>query len=230
MTMQYYGKIEQTKEQELGISPLGMLLVMFCTLISLSLFLNPESEAFDFRIGSIIALSIAFGFGAGLRRHDDNGDLGRKLLYALVGVSIVSITSMALNLSVFSVERSIGSGITLYLVLGTPVVFEELLFRGGIFLGVKRLSGTIVAIIVQAVLFATYHAFVSFDINYFMLLFLGGIVLALIFIITKDLLTSMLAHAIINLRPYLFEMLITPASLAVIGIVVIFYMIKLRRG
>ena len=49
-------------ENELGISPIGMVIVLLLTLIGLAIFLNPKSSLYDTQIAGVIVLSISSRF------------------------------------------------------------------------------------------------------------------------------------------------------------------------
>ncbi|MBY8999061.1 MAG: CPBP family intramembrane metalloprotease, partial [Candidatus Thorarchaeota archaeon] len=104
------------------------------------------------------------------------------------------------------------------IVLALPPIFEELIFRVGVFLAVREVAGTIIAVVTQAGLFALYHFIVwSPDLQYAFVLFFGGIVFQMIFLQSKNILSSMIAHAIVNLRPYLLVILLSPFALLAVG-------------
>jgi len=213
----------EAEEDELGISPLGMILVVMLALVGLALFLNPASPTYDVAIGGVIALSIALGLPP-LQRWGNEGDLRRTFLAALIGTSVISILSMIMGLLTFSATTEGDAGIvqtTLILVLALPAVFEELLFRSGAYMNLRRVVGNRAAIVIQAVFFAIYHFARNPDPAYFLLLFAGGIVFMLIFLISRNILSSMLAHAIANLRPVIMGLLLSPPFMIVVVLALI---------
>jgi len=195
-----------TENHELGISPIGVVLVIFIGLVSFALFVNPTSSFFDIQIAGMILLGIVMARFVGLQLWTDETDLKRDILYGSVGAGAISvvmlITGVVWNYS--AVETSL----LITLCLALPCVFEELLFRAGVYLAIVRTSGQVIATMVQALFFAIFHAWKDNQITgieflysqYFMVLFCGGIILQIIFLLTKNLLSSMVTHLIINLK------------------------------
>ena len=197
----------EDEEVDLGITPLGMLLVVCLGVIGLIFYLDPKATLYDIRIGGMIGLSIAIAFSPrGLYRWSNEGDLPKTFLLALIGAAIVSIVVTITNtLPLSSLE---GPAI---LIRAIPTIFEELIFRVGVFLAVREVAGPIVATLTQAGLFSLYHFIVwSVDIQYAIVLFIGAIIFQVIFILSQNILSSMMAHAIVNLRPYLLIILLSP--------------------
>lgn len=216
-------EVIDTFEEEdirLGISPLAMLLVVLAGMLGMALFLNPSSTMFDFRIGAVIAISIVIAFAPrmgkyeGLQRYSDEGNLPRTLGLGLIGAVLLSIiitlTYAIPTQSVFTVS--------VILAIALPPVFEELFFRVGVFLSFQAVVGTGPAIILQAFMFSLYH-FIAWDIDlsYAFVLFIGGIIFQVIFLMSKNVLSPMIAHTITNLKPYLLAMLLTPVVAIAIG-------------
>ena len=203
------------EEVELGISPLGMLLVILLGVIALVFFLDPNSSLYDIRIGGMIALSMVIAFAPrGLQRWTNEGDLPKVLLLALIGAALVSIMVTV----VYTIPFQSTLTTSTIIVLALPPIFEELIFRVGVFLAVREVAGTIIAVVTQAGLFALYHFIVwSPDLQYAFVLFFGGIVFQMIFLQSKNILSSMIAHAIVNLRPYLLVILLSPFALLAVG-------------
>lgn len=218
----------QTPERNLGISPLGMVLVALAAVTGLAFFLNPESQIYDVSIGSMIVLSIALSFGSGLQKWRNEADLKRTFLYGLLGSAVVSIIAVVVGITFFSASTTKQFSRDVLLILSIPAIFEELLFRGGVLPILQRVVGMKVAVLIQAVLFATYHTWAGLDVARFITLFAGGIVLALIFLVTKNLLASIIAHLIINLKPYAVVIMLQPATLVVIALAVAFYIVGKR--
>lgn len=208
-------------EYELGISPLGMVLVVISALIGLALFLDPGSVSYDVAVGGVIVLSIALSFGSGLQRWENEGNLPRVLLIGVIGSAVVSIlVTVIYTMSPFSTIQSSD-----WLVLTLPAVFETLLFCGGVYLVVKRVLGTAIAVVVQAATFALYHFARNPDITYTMILFMGGVVFMLVFLASKNILSAMVAHALTNLRPLYMQILMSPVTVMVIGGAFLIYII-----
>lgn len=213
-------------DSQLGISPLGMVLVALSAVIGLAIFLDPTSATYDIAIGSTIVLSIALAFGAGLQRWKNEADLKLTLLLGVAGAALVSVIITVVGLLTFTGSTTVSQNFLL--VLALPAIFEELLFRGGLFLIIRRVTNWYIATFAQAFAFAIYHSWVGLDLQYFMLLFVGGIILQLIFLASKNILSSMISHAIINLKPYMLQLLMQPLSLVIIAIAVTIYILKKR--
>jgi len=221
-----YEDFDDYDEFGLGISPLGMILVVMVAFIGVAIFLNPGSELYDVQIGGVIALSIALSFGTGLQRWENEGDLKRTLIYALVGASTISIAGYVLYTA--RAQSTVSS--SLVLALAIPAVFEELLFRDAIYRNVARKTGSFVAMIIATIFFATYHFARNPDQTYLAFLFVAGIILQVVYILSKNLLSSMLAHAISNLRPVLWSLLFTPQMLMIIFVAVLILLWRLRSN
>jgi len=222
-----YGEVLDTEEQDLGISPLGMLLVVICGLVAFAIFIDPQSEFFDMRIAGMITLSIVLGFSSGLQRWGNEPDIKGVMTWGLIGAAIIGIVTLVTNTVWTKPESTVtAQGI---LVIALPAVFEELLFRGGVFLTLLRIMGVEKATVVQAIFFAIYHSWVAdllgSDLGYFICLIAGGIVLQIVFLITKNILTSMISHAINNLKPFLYSLILSPLGIGVIVIAIVFYII-----
>jgi len=217
-------EISEIQDYELGISPLGMILVVLSALVGLVIFLDPNSTTYDVAVGSVIVLGIALGFGSGLQRWRNEADLRKTLYLGLLGAAIVSVV-----VAIFSYVGAQYSTIdsTTIIILAVPPVFEELLFRAGVYLTIQRVTGTYIALVTQALLFAVYHFARNPDPLYFAVLFIGGIVFCLIFLLSKNLLSPILAHEIVNLRPVYMQILLSPLTIAVIGIA--FFLLIYRR-
>lgn len=217
-------------EPELGISPIGSLLVVLLGFIGIIFFLDPRATTFDYRVAGIITISIALAayYSEEYEILEDEGDLPRTFLLALIGASVVSIMVTA----VYAVPFQDTLTFSTIIVLGLPPIFEELAFRLGLFLAFQKVTGTTMAIGLQALVFATYHfIFWEVSIQYAIVLFFGGIVFQLIFLLSKNLLSSMLAHAIVNLRPFIFAVLMSPfVILAVAGGLLITIWRRSRNG
>lgn len=218
----------EDEEVDLGISPLGMLLVVCLGIIGLIFFLDPKSTLYDIRVGGMIALSIAIAFSPrGLQRWPNEGDLPRTFLLALIGAALVSI----LVTIVYTIPFQSTLTGSMIIVLALPPIFEELVFRVGVFLAVREVAGTFVAVMTQAALFSLYHFIVwEADIQYAIVLFVGGIVFQIIFLLSKNILSSMIAHAIVNLRPYLMVILLSPFMLLTVGGAVLIVLWRRSRG
>lgn len=218
----YYGEDDDT----LGISPLGMLLVILSALVGLVFFLSPTSSTYDIGIGGFILLGVILSFDPKLVKMKNEGDLAKTLLLALIGASLVSIMVTLVYTASMSIVQS-----SMLIVVAIPAITEEPIFRGTVFLRVKQYIGTGPAVLVQAALFSLYHFARNPDATYSFVLFLGGIIFAVVFILSKNLLASILAHEIVNLRPYLMTILFTPyALLAISGALLIIAWRKLNRG
>lgn len=222
MSEVYYGE----EEQQLGISPLGMLLVILSALIGLVLFLNPSSTTYDIGVGCFILLGLILAFDPVLVKWRNEGDLPRGLLLALIGATLVSVMITIISVVSFSTVQS-----EIFLIVALPAITEEPIFRGTVFIRIRRFIGTGPAVVVASGLFALYHFARNPDATYFLILFLGGIIFQIIFILSKNLLSSMLAHAIVNLKPYIMGLLFSPyVLLAVGGALIIVLWRKLRHG
>ena len=140
----------EEEEVDLGITPLGMLLVVCLGVIGLIFYLDPKATMYDIRIGGMIGLSIAIAFSPrGLYRWSNEGDLPKTFLLALIGAAIASIIVTI----TYTVPLSTLEGADI-LIRAIPTVFEELIFRVGVFLAVREVAGTIVATLTQAALFS----------------------------------------------------------------------------
>lgn len=214
---------------QVGISPLGTLLVILLGIIGLMLFLNPSSTMYDFRIGGIIAVSIPIAFApGGLQRWQDEGDLPKTFLLALIGaVSVSLIVSIVYTVPVLSVLT-----VSTVLVLALPPIFEELVFRVGLFFAFQRVMGTEIAIIFQAIIFGLYHFFVwEVSAQYAFVLFMGGVIFQIIFLMSKNILSSMIAHAIVNLKPHILAILMSPFVFFTVGLaIVLIFWRRSRNG
>lgn len=204
-------------EPELGISPIGSLLVVLLAFIGIIFFLDPRATTFDYRVAGIITISIAIAsyYSEEWEVMEDEGDLPRTFLLAMIGAAVVSIMVTA----VYAVPFQEALTFSTIISLGLPPIFEELAFRLGLFLAFQKAVGTTLAIGLQALVFAAYHfIFWEVSMQYAIVLFFGGIVFQLIFLLSKNLLSSMLAHALTNLKPFIFTLLMTPfVILAVAG-------------
>ena len=218
----------ETDETQLGISPIGMAAVVLLALIGLALFLNPQSTVYDVQIGGIIVLSIALASMSRIQLLQHEGDLIRTLSTGIIGAAVISIICTIAALATFT-GSSIQGGNILgnLLVLGLPSVFEELIFRGSLFLVIRRVLGTWPAVGLQDVLFATYHAFRNPNAVYFAVLLAGDFVFMLVFLVSHNLLSSMISHAIVNLRPVLWQIVLNPGS--IFGLAAFFLVIYIQR-
>ena len=150
----------------------------------------------------------------------NEGDLIKTLTTGIIGAAIMSVICAVAAIATFTGSTIQGGNVLgLALVNGLPTVFEELLFRGSAFLIVRRILGTWPAVIIQDVLFTAFHAYRNPDIVYTLVLFAGGIVLMLVFLISRNLLSSMISHAIVNLRPVVWQIILNPGTLAGLAIV-----------
>ena len=221
-----------TQDTELGISPLGVIVVIVSALVAFSLFLDPNSQLFDVKLGILVIGSMAVSRFAGLQLWENEADLKKTVMWGLVGSAAVGILTFAVNM-VWGFSTTATSMIIL-LALALPGVFEELLFRGGVFLAIEETFGTPIATIVQAFLFALFHSWVvsgelfTVHLDYFIILFVGGIVLQIIFLISKNLLSSMIAHFIINLKDRAGAILSFQIIVLLVALAALFYVLKRR--
>jgi len=211
--------------EQLSIGPLGVLLVVMSALIGLALFLDPSSSSYDISVGGIIVLGVAIAFSSLIQRTRYEVNLRNTLLLALIGGAIISITATL----VYTVPLQSTVQGQILLIVGLPPIFEELIFRVMIFLAVYRVTHSMyAATIIQAVFFALYHFVRQPDLAYLIVLFIGGIVLQWIFILSKNILSSMLAHAMGNLRPYLLELVMSPLGILTIGGALLIVLLRRR--
>lgn len=218
----YYGE----EAQPLGISPLGMLLVILSSLIGLALFLDPGSSSYDIGVGAFVLLGVICAFDPILIKWRNEGDLPRVLMLALIGAALVSLMVTLIYTLPFSTVQS-----DIFLIIALPAITEEPIFRGTVFLRTKQIIGTGPAVLVSSGLFAIYHFARNPDPLYLLILVLGGVIFTLVFVISRNLLASMLAHGLVNLSPYLMGLLFTPfVLLAVAGALIIVLWRKLKHG
>lgn len=225
-------QFSELDEYDLGISPIGMLLVGFAFAIGLIFFLNPYSELYDIQIGLIVIAGMTIGFGTGLQRWDNEGDLKKTFGWSLIGVALLSITVTIFYFDYSPILPAYSSAIqgSIFLVLILPAIFEELIFRVGLFNIFRRAAGVKGAVGIQALFFALYHFAREPDLRYLVVLFIGGLIFAVIYLITKNILTSMLAHAMFNLRPVMLSILLSPLMIVVVVIAVIAFIVRSRNG
>ena len=217
----YYGE----EAQPLGISPLGMLLVILSGLIGLALFLDPSSTTYDIGVGAFVLLGVICAFDPILVKWRNEADLPRVLLLALIGAALVSIMVTLISLPFSTVQSA------LFLIVALPAITEEPIFRGTVFLRIRQIIGTGPAVLTSTGLFALYHFARDPDPLYLLILFLGGIIFTLVFIISRNLLASMLAHGLVNLSPYIMGLLFTPFVLLVVaGALLLVLWRRLRHG
>lgn len=124
-----------------------------------------------------------YGISAGLLL----AGVGICYLWVLQRLPIVELPKKQLPISV-QVEW-----IYVLAVIGAPI-FEELLFRGLLFNGLRSSFTFWPAALISAALFAVVHPAISF-----VPVFLAGLVTAYVFDRTKNLVTPMIVHAIYNL-------------------------------
>lgn len=130
----------------------------------------------------------------------------KKLLYVIlfvIGFTMFNFKFISVVQNYFpsyeSVEQTLsGSDISIFkiitLVLLVPI-FEEILFRGVIFSWLRKNFNIVLAVIVQALVFAIIHGNITQGIY----TFLFGIILALINIYTDSLYGNIVAHCTFNL-------------------------------
>lgn len=200
---------------QVGISPIGRLLVILLGVIGLVFFLDPRATTFDYRVGGIIAIAIPISFVSGkLQRWEDEGELPKTFLLALIGAALVSIMVTI----VYTIPFQDAFTFSTILTLGLPPIFEELVFRVGVFLAFQEVTGTTLAIFLQAGLFSLYHfIFWEASAQYAFVLFFGGVVFQIIFLLSRNILCSMIAHAIVNLKPFIFAILLSPFMILAVG-------------
>lgn len=203
-------------EVQIGIGPIGRLLVVLLGLIGLVYFLNPLSTSFDLVVGMIIAISIPIALVSGsLYRWPEEYELPKTVILGVIGSIVVSIgvtiayTAPSLGIITFSTMA----------VLALPPIFEELIFRVGLFLTFQEVVGTTIAILLQAAVFSAYHFITrNLDPVYAVVLFFGGIVFQVIVLMSHNILSSMIAHTIVNLKPILFTLLLSPFVIFAVGL------------
>lgn len=212
-------------EDELGISILGITLVVLSLLVSVVLFLDPSSSTYDVQVGSVILLAAAtlpISWKLGFRFWTNEPNLRRTLLLGLIGASVVSVM-VTVTYALYPMSTVQTSSI---LIAGLPAVFEDLLFRVCLYFLFLRLFGSdtkakVIATLLQAFFFSLYHFARDPDPVYSVVLFFGGVIFMLVFLISKNVLSAMMAHAIVNLRPFWLEILLSPfGALLLVGVVI----------
>ena len=127
---------------------------------------------------------------------------------------------------------------TVFLVVFAAVA-EELFFRGflqSLFRVIFPTLGPIFAIVPSAVIFGMFHWYSNKEFFTFLILFVVGLGLGIIYETTRDIGAPMLAHAVNNTVSILpvvvtiFAEAVLPLILLVIGVIVFMKIIRLRRG
>lgn len=121
--------------------------------------------------------------------------LGLVCLFGLT--NFISLVDKGLELVGYTASASIGLPmdnfgwfvLNVLLLAVLPAICEELIFRGIIFSGMKEM-GEVSAVFFSSFLFALFHGNASQTVYQFVL----GIVLCYVFVITKNLLCSMILH------------------------------------
>ncbi len=85
-------------------------------------------------------------------------------------------------------------GLNLVLLALLPAIFEELIFRGIIFNGLKNTKGNVFAVVVSSLLFALMHG----NLAQFVYPFIMGLIFSMIVLRTGNLLYSMIVHFVNN--------------------------------
>ena len=144
------------------------------------------------------------------KKNKSNGkeDIIKCIKYIIIGIPIISIIQMVCS---FAIEK-MGVGVDVTETLGLfnysgkfsiiliflqvailPAIFEELFVRKGI-IGMLRKKGTIFAVIVSSLIFATIHM----NLSQFIFAFLVGILFAIIRLKTNRMYPTMILHFINN--------------------------------
>lgn len=162
-------------------------------------------------VAAVIALGIFFLV---LRKKEQN--LWQRCSFKKInGSAIGKITLLAISITMFScsvvyltaskfesynkVNESLSSAHGSILAMISVVIlmpmFEEILFRGLIFNELRKNVNIVVAIILQALIFAVFHGNILQGIYTFIL----GIILSLLYMWTKSLWANILCHIVYNL-------------------------------
>jgi len=117
-------------------------------------------------------------------------------LYNFVDVFAYLFEAIGYNFEGASLPLNTPSELVLNLLLLAllPAVFEELIFRGVIFNGLRNTKGKAVAVVVSSLLFALMHG----NLAQFVYPFIMGLVFSMIVLRTGNLLYSMIVHFVNN--------------------------------
>jgi len=135
-------------------------------------------------------------------------DLGWGAGAALTGIALAVATSMALAAWGFTVvgnEQVYGSLATrpawlILMIIVGAVISEEAVFRATVIPAIEQATGsTVLAIAISTAAFALPH--IGYGIAKLPITFVGGLVLAGIFVWRRSLLTTVIAHTLNNLVP-----------------------------
>ena len=135
-------------------------------------------------------------------------DLGWGAGAALTGIALAVATSMALAAWGFTVvanEQVYGSLATrptwlILMIIVGAVISEEAVFRATVIPAIEQASGsTVLAIAISTAAFALPH--IGYGIAKLPITFVGGLVLAGIFVWRRSLLTTVIAHTLNNSVP-----------------------------
>lgn len=230
--------IADTEPDETGIDALGIMIVFTFALIAFALFLDFDSELQNWKIGLLIMLSISvYGF-AGYNKVPGIINLKKSVMWAGIGFTALGIlsTGVAFIWSYFP-EGTVYSTLGLVAVLSviSPAVFEELLFRGAAYrVFFEWLQSEFQANVIQAFFFAIFHSWVAGIVEvtgyvhpdaaqYFIVLFLGGMILQYVYLASKNILSPILAHMGNNARALASEGLDSAVIVGVVLVAIIIY-------
>lgn len=168
------------------------------------------------------------------KKIKEKGSFMQCLKYIIVGIPIMSIIQMICSFAVenIGVGTDISSSLNLYAHTGIlsgilifieiavlPAIFEELYVRKGI-IGVTKSKGSIFAVVISSLIFATVHM----NVSQFIFAFLIGILFGIIRVRTGKLYPTMILHflnngfAVISALLYNYTMFMQIFTYIVIGI------------
>ncbi len=238
-----YGETLETDEEDIGISPLGVFATIVAALVALAFYTDPNSSFYDIRLAGLVIVSIAVGGFMEIKRYENwEYDLRKTVTFGLLGSGLLGITALVFNLDFIPSSILATTSLIGLLAYSLPAVFEEITFRGAFFKALRDAYGGLPATIIQAAVFALWHSWVmqgsseSWDVvgvwlanlDYLLILFIGGIILQVIVLITKDLFSSMIAHFLNNMKAFLPALLLDPIILIVVVLGVSLYILQWR--
>ncbi len=97
-----------------------------------------------------------------------------------------------------------------------PAILEEILFRGIILEGLQK-CGTIFAVLISGLIFALFHC----NVAQFAYQFIYGVMLALIVVVSKNVIYSMLAHFLNNVVVFCFSYFLPDVDLQVLYLLIV---------
>ncbi len=200
----------------LGFYFVVMAAVMFLAVVAL-LFtgrgitdLTPEGQGVLTATTSFVVLTVTAGGYLWYRKHRGGGRLRipfrvRNIQLPLMGWALLTIFATGIVLEPLfellpPVNQEVGSGFwTVVALVVIAPLFEEYICRGILFGSLRQRYGTTRAVLLSALFFGVLHLQPVAVINAFVI----GVVLAMVYAITRTLWSSILLHACNNLIAYL---------------------------